>query len=132
MLGSAGVQPQEQLSCFDSGASVVTVMALMMALSVLPTYTYKPVMPGAMPSAWVMSRICSVSSQSPPALLSMQLRLVPSVEMPVTVGSSGLSNVAVVGVQIRDIVSQELKQANVLGGASQCRSAVVGRAHVAA
>ena len=85
VLGSAGVQPHEQLSCFDSGASVVTVIALIMAVSVFPTYTYKPEMPGAMPSACVMSRICSVSSQSPPDLLSTQLRLLPSVEMPVTV-----------------------------------------------
>jgi len=80
VLGSAGVQPHEQLSCFDNGASVVTVMALMIAVSVLPTYTYSVVMPGAMPSDCVISRICSVSSQ----LGEVQLRLVPSVEIPVT------------------------------------------------
>src|ERR1017187_1442003 len=37
-LGSAGVQPPEQPICRASGASVVTVMALRIAVSVEPTY----------------------------------------------------------------------------------------------
>ena len=49
MLGSAGLQPHEQLNCAGNGVSVV--MALRMAVSVDPTYTYSVVMPGAMPSA---------------------------------------------------------------------------------
>ena len=35
VLGSAGVQPQEQLICFDKGASVVVTIALMQAVSLI-------------------------------------------------------------------------------------------------
>jgi hypothetical protein len=56
-------------------------MELKMAESVEPTYMISPESPGAMPMAWVMSRVCSVSSQP---LDSVQLVLVPSVESSVT------------------------------------------------
>ncbi len=56
-------------------------MAAKMAVSLDPTNTYRASMPGAMPRACVMSRICSVSSQ-PSATL--QSRLVPSAETPTT------------------------------------------------
>jgi hypothetical protein len=59
-------------------------MALMMAVSVEPTYMTRLASPGAMPIAWVMSSVCSVSSQRPPALVSTQDVLVPSVESTVT------------------------------------------------
>src|SRR5580692_10383037 len=75
---SAGVHPHEQPMVVGSGLCVV--MALMMAVSVLPTYTTRLASPGAMPMACVMSRVCSVSSQSPPARESTQDVLVPSVE----------------------------------------------------
>src|SRR5579863_5620124 len=61
VLGSAGVQPHEQPIEVRSGLWVV--MALIMAVSVEPTYISRPANPGAMPSAWVMSSVCSVSSQ---------------------------------------------------------------------
>jgi hypothetical protein len=35
VLGSAGVQPHEQLICFDNGASVVETIALMQAVSLI-------------------------------------------------------------------------------------------------
>ena len=35
VLGSAGVQPHEQLICFDNGASVVVTIALMQAVSLM-------------------------------------------------------------------------------------------------
>lgn len=35
VLGSAGVQPQEQLICFDNGAAAVETMALMQAVSLI-------------------------------------------------------------------------------------------------
>jgi len=35
VLGSAGVQPHEQLICFDKGASVVETIALMQAVSLI-------------------------------------------------------------------------------------------------
>ena len=78
MVGSAGVQPHEQPMVVGSGLCVV--MALMMAVSVDPTYITRLARPGAMPMAWVMSSVCSVSSQLPPALVSTQEVLVPSVE----------------------------------------------------
>ncbi len=78
MVGSAGVQPHEQPMVVGSGLWVV--MALMMAVSVEPTYITRLASPGAMPRAWVMSRVCSVSSQLPPALVYTQLVLVPSTE----------------------------------------------------
>jgi hypothetical protein len=75
VLGSAGLQVQEELNCAFSGLAVA--MALKMAESVDPTYITSLDSPGAMPIAWVMSSVCSVSSQ--PAD-SRQLVLVPSVE----------------------------------------------------
>jgi hypothetical protein len=60
VLGSAGVQPHEQPMVVGSGLCVV--MALMMAVSVEPTYMTRLASPGAMPMAWVMSSVCSVSS----------------------------------------------------------------------
>ena len=77
-VGSAGVQPHEQPIVVGSGLCVV--MALMMAVSVDPMYITRLASPGAMPSAWVMSSVCSVSSQSPPLCVYTQLVLVPSVE----------------------------------------------------
>ena len=77
-MGSAGVQPHEQPIVVGSGLWVV--IAPMMAVSRDPTYMVKLARSGAMPSDWVMSRVCSVSSQRPPALLSTQEVLVPSVE----------------------------------------------------
>jgi len=53
------------------------VMALIIAVSVDPMYITRLASPGAMPIAWVMSRVCSVSSQP---LEYTQLVLVPSVE----------------------------------------------------
>src|SRR5580704_4736531 len=82
VVGSAGVQPHEQPIVVGSGLWVV--MALMMAVSVEPTYMTRLARPGAMPMACVMSRVCSVSSQSPPARVSTQEVLVPSVERTVT------------------------------------------------
>src|SRR6202167_1994473 len=79
---SAGVHPHEHPMVVGSGLCVV--MALMMAVSVEPMYITRLERPGAMPMAWVMSRVCSVSSQSPPALESTQEVLVPSVESRVT------------------------------------------------
>ena len=61
VLGSAGVQPHEQLMVVGSGLCVV--MALIIAVSVDPTYITRLASPGAMPIAWVMSSVCSVSSQ---------------------------------------------------------------------
>src|ERR1700733_13033226 len=78
VVGSAGVQPHEQPMVVGSGLWVV--MALIMAVSVEPMYSVRLASPGAMPMAWVISRVCSVSSQSPPARLSVQAVLVPSVE----------------------------------------------------
>ena len=66
------------------GSGLCVVMALMMAVSVEPTYITRLASPGAMPRAWVMSRVCSVSSQLPPARVSTQEVLVPSVESSVT------------------------------------------------
>src|SRR6185312_11577072 len=74
VLGSAGVHPHEQPIVIGSGLCVV--MALIIAVSVEPTYIVRLASPGAMPSACVMSRFCSVSSH-PGAL---QLVLVPSVD----------------------------------------------------
>src|SRR5271168_3694668 len=64
VVGSAGVQPHEQPIVVGSGLCVV--IALMIAVSVDPTYITRLASPGAIPSAWVMSRVCSVSSQKPP------------------------------------------------------------------
>ena len=63
------------------GRGLCVVMALMMEVSVEPTYITRLESPGAMPRAWVMSRVCSVSSQR---LLAVQLVLVPSVEITLT------------------------------------------------
>jgi len=46
------------------------------AVSVDPIYITRLASSGAMPIAWVMSSVCSVSSQLPPALVSTQLVLV--------------------------------------------------------
>ena len=81
VLASAGVQPHEQPIVVGSGLCVV--MALMIAVSVFPMYTTRLASPGAMPSAWVMSSVCSVSSQLLRALglvAATQLVLVPSVD----------------------------------------------------
>src|SRR5271170_128640 len=61
VVGSSGVQPQEQPIVVGSGLCVV--MALMIAVSVDPIYITRLASPGAMPIAWVMSSVCSVSSQ---------------------------------------------------------------------
>src|SRR5580704_2320534 len=82
VVGSAGVHPHEQPMVVGSGLCVV--IALMMAVSVEPTYITRLASPGAMPRACVMSSVCSVSSQRPPARESTQLALVPSVESTVT------------------------------------------------
>src|SRR6201986_2416510 len=78
VLGSAGVHPHEQPMVVGSGLCVV--IALMIGVSVAPTYIVRLASPGAMPSACVMSSVCSVSSQLPPARVSRQLVLVPSVD----------------------------------------------------
>src|SRR5277367_3736577 len=78
VLGSAGVQPHEQPMVVGSGLCVV--IALMIAVSVDPMYITRLASPGAMPIACVMSSVCSVSSQSPPARVSTHEVLVPSVE----------------------------------------------------
>ena len=67
VAGSAGPQPHEQLS-WASTLPVIepaggTDIADRIAVSLAPTYTLSCVSPGAMPSAWVMSSVCSVSSQ---------------------------------------------------------------------
>src|ERR1700690_886451 len=61
MVGSAGVQPHEQPIVVGSGLCVV--IALMIAVSDEPMYTTILASPGAMPSACVISSVCSVSSQ---------------------------------------------------------------------
>src|SRR5579871_238063 len=76
--GSAGVHPHEHPIVVGSGLCVV--MALMIAVSLDPTYITRLANPGAIPNACVMSSVCSVSSQRPPARESTQLVLVPSVE----------------------------------------------------
>src|SRR5271163_2918563 len=78
VLGSAGVHPHEHPMVVGSGLCVV--IALMIAVSNDPTYTTKLDSPGAMPIACVMSSVCSVSSQSPPARESTHEVLVPSVD----------------------------------------------------
>src|SRR5262249_25286460 len=80
--GSTGVHPHEQLNCAFSGLAVA--MALKIAGSDDPTYIPRLDKPGAMPNAWVMSRVCSVSSQTPPAALYTQLVEVPSVDTNLT------------------------------------------------
>src|SRR5271154_4576570 len=82
VLGSAGVQPHEQPIVVGSGLCVV--IALMMAVSTEPMYTTRLDRPGAMPIACVISSVCSVSSHLPPALVSTQAVLVPSVDRSVT------------------------------------------------
>ena len=72
--GSAGLHVHEELNCAFSGFAVA--MALKMAASVDPTYITRLDRPGAIPSACVMSRVCSVSSQNG----YTQLVLVPSVD----------------------------------------------------
>lgn len=74
MLGSAGLQVQDELNCAFSGLAVA--IALKIAASLEPTYITRLESPGAIPNAWVMSKVCSVSSQ----LGETQLVLVPSVE----------------------------------------------------
>ena len=60
MLGSAGLQVHDELNCAFKGLAVA--MALNIAESVDPTYITRLESPGAIPSAWVMSIVCSVSS----------------------------------------------------------------------
>ena len=62
MLGSAGLQVHEGAQLRVQRLCVA--MALKMAASVEPTYITRLDKPGAMPSACVMSRVCSVSSQA--------------------------------------------------------------------
>jgi hypothetical protein len=47
------------------GNGLCVVMALIIAVSVEPTYITRLARPGAMPMACVMSSVCSVSSQRP-------------------------------------------------------------------
>ena len=75
MFGSAGLHVHEELNCAFRGLAVA--IELKMAESVDPTYITRLDIPGAMPSACVMSMVCSVSSQP---CDSRQLVLVPSVE----------------------------------------------------
>jgi len=73
---------------------VVETIALMQAVSLMfpdplartspQTYMYSMLEPGAMPMNWVMSSVCSVSSQALPPL-STQLVPYPPVEMRVGV-----------------------------------------------
>src|SRR3569833_1731130 len=78
VLGSAGVQPQEQPIVVGKGLWLT--MALIIAVSLEPMYSVRLASPGAMPRACVMSSVCSVSSQLPPARLCTHEVLVPSVE----------------------------------------------------
>src|SRR5271169_3158880 len=77
--GSAGVHVHEELNCPFNGLAVA--IALKMAASLDPTYITRLDIPGPMPSACVMSRVCSVSSQPCDA---RQLVLVPSVDKRLT------------------------------------------------
>src|SRR5579863_2312944 len=61
VLGSAGLHVHDELSCAFSGLAVA--MALKIAESPEPIYITRLESPGAMPSACVISRVCSVSSQ---------------------------------------------------------------------
>ena len=81
MLGSAGVQPHEQPIVVGSGLCVV--IALIIAVSVDPTYIVRLASPGAIPRACVISSVCSVSSQPRLRLYTHDV-LVPSVESSVT------------------------------------------------
>ncbi len=83
-----------------------------MAESVEPTYMIRLASPGAMPSACVMSSVCSVSSQLPPAVESTQLVLVPSVESERDGNVVGLVGILVVGGQIGEIGAVILQQAD--------------------
>ena len=76
MLGSDGAHVHEELSCAESGVCVV--MEPRMAVSLEPTNTNRSFNPGAMETAWVMSMVCSVSSQTG----YLQFKEVPSVETP--------------------------------------------------
>ena len=66
------------------GSGLWVVMALIIAVPVDPIYSTKFDRPGAMPIACVISSVCSVTSQSPPARVSTQEVLVPSTESKVT------------------------------------------------
>ena len=61
------------------GSGLCVVMALIMAVSVEPTYTVKLASPGAIPIACVISSVCSVSSHLLLPLYTHEV-LVPSVE----------------------------------------------------
>ena len=130
MLGSTGVHPHEQPIVVGSGLCVV--MALMIAVSVDPTYTTRLASPGAMPSACVMSSVCSVSSQNPAALESTQAVLSPVRGEQGDRHVVGLTDVLVIRVQVGQICAHILQQTQVLARAVERRPAVVGRAHVAA
>ncbi len=72
-----------------------------------------------MPMAWVMSSVCSVSSQLPPALVSTQEVLVPSVETRVIGTLLVWSGVLEVSIEVGEIGAEILEQAEVLAGAGE-------------
>src|ERR1700722_9776186 len=72
---SAGPQIQEQL--IVAGKGLWVVIALRIAESMVPMYITRLLRPGAMPRAWVISIVCSMSEH--PDVLR-QVVLVPSVE----------------------------------------------------
>src|SRR5262249_33204898 len=84
--GSGGLHAHEQLNWLSSGFAVA--MAFRMpgssrvcpARAPLPMYIVSFDRPGAMLIDCVMSRVCSVSSQKPPAELSTQLTFWPSTD----------------------------------------------------
>ena len=61
------------------GSGLWVVMALIMAVSDEPTYTVRLASPGAIPIAWVISSVCSVSSHLFLPLYTQDV-LVPSVD----------------------------------------------------
>ena len=104
------------------GRGLWVVMALMMAVSVDPTYMTRLARPGAMPMAWVMSRVCSVSSQL--GLVAAAV-LVPSVESKADGHVVGLVDVFEVGSQVGQVGAVILEETEVLAGAGEtvrCRS----------
>ena len=99
-----------------------------MAVSVDPTYTYSAFRPGAMETAWVMSRVCSVSSQ-----LRIDAGQAGSIRGNAIDGDIvGLLRVLEVRVHVGRYHIRSTPATRRLAGAGESRSAVVGRPHVAA
>ena len=93
------------------GSGLCVVMALMMAVSVEPTYITRLASPGAMPSAWVMSSVCSVSSH---AGLNDATRAGSVGREQRDRHAVGLVDVRVVGVQVGQVGAEVFEQSEVL------------------